>query len=99
MWRLAVFASVVMAVALPAIASAPASAKSGGVVTNYTDPSINRPLAITAGPDGALWFTNNRGKSIERITTTGAVTNFTGPKISSASETSLSSTDQFPAAG
>ena len=33
------------------------------------------PFGITAGPDGALWFTNN-GDSIGRITTAGAVTSY-----------------------
>ena len=47
-----------------------------GMVTNYTDPSINNPLGITAGPDGALWFTNHGNDSIGRITPIGAtVTN------------------------
>ena len=31
-----------------------------GAVTNYTGIGIKRPLAIAAGPDGALWFTNER---------------------------------------
>ena len=34
-----------------AIASTP-------VVTNYTGTGISSPDGITAGPDGALWFTN-----------------------------------------
>ena len=57
---------------------------SGGTVTNYTDPSINHPVAIAAGPDGALWFTNSGSgtNSIGRITTTGTVTNYTGTGIS-----------------
>ena len=55
-----------------------------GVVTNYTGTGINGPAGITAGPDGALWFTNlgdYRGDSIGRITTGGAVTTFTGEGI------------------
>ena len=32
----------------------------GGVVTNYTGTGISGPTGITAGPDGALWFTNYR---------------------------------------
>ena len=39
-----------------------------GAVTNYTATGISRPVAIRAGPDGALWFTN--WNSIGRITTT-----------------------------
>jgi streptogramin lyase len=54
-----------------------------GVVTTYTDPSINTspPLGITAGPDGALWFTNLSNNSIGRITTSGVVSNYTDPSI------------------
>ena len=50
-------------------------------MTNYTDPSINFPDGITAGPDGALWFTNEDDNSIGRITTDGVVTNYTDPSI------------------
>ena len=54
---------------------------STGVVTNYTDSTIDGPNGITAGPDGALWFTNSWGNSIGRITTSGVVTNYTGSGI------------------
>jgi virginiamycin B lyase len=33
-------------------------------------PGISIPGGITAGPDGALWFTDNGNNSIGRITTT-----------------------------
>ena len=56
---------------------------SAPVVTNYTDPCISGPSGITAGPDGALWFTNNVTNSIGRITTSGVVTNYTDPSIGS----------------
>jgi len=46
-----------------------------GVVTNYTDSSIDDPEGITAGPDGSLWFTKGNS-SIGRITTAGKVTNY-----------------------
>ena len=36
-----------------------------GVVTNYTGSGISRPVGITAGPDGALWFTND-GEQLDR---------------------------------
>jgi streptogramin lyase len=42
---------------------------------------IDSPEHITAGPDGALWFTNEFGNSIGRITTSGQVTSFTGTDI------------------
>ena len=44
-------------------------------------PRHQPPEGITAGPDGALWFTNDGSNSIGRITTTGTVTNYTGPGI------------------
>jgi virginiamycin B lyase len=55
------------------------------VVTNYTDPTISSPDAITSGPNGDqdLWFTNLGNDSIGRITTSGVVTNYTSPTISS----------------
>ena len=52
-----------------------------GVVTNYTGTGIDDPDGITAGPDGALWFTNDGNNSIGRITTAGMVTNYTGTGI------------------
>jgi virginiamycin B lyase len=45
-------------------------------VTNFTGSGISRPYGITAGPDGALWFTNYGTNSIGRITTNGTVTNY-----------------------
>src|SRR5580700_11472438 len=33
-------------------------ARAQDVVTKYADSTISRPEGITAGPDGALWFTN-----------------------------------------
>ena len=41
----------------------------------------DRPAAIAAGPDGALWLTNAGSNSIGRITTGGQVTDYTGPGI------------------
>ena len=45
-------------------------------VTNYAGPAIDNPQGITAGPDGALWFTNEANNSIGRITTTGIITDY-----------------------
>jgi hypothetical protein len=39
----------------------------GGAITNFTDPSTNYPDGITAGPDGALWFTDVDNNSIGRL--------------------------------
>ena len=47
-----------------------------GVVSNFADPSMSNPDAITAGPDGALWFTNWNYSSVERISTSGVLTNY-----------------------
>jgi virginiamycin B lyase len=60
------------------------SSLSNGTANDYTDPSIYTPESITAGPDGALWFTNDGPEgndSIGRITTAGVVTNYTDPRI------------------
>ena len=43
------------------------------MIANYTDPSIANPTSISAGPDGALWFTNYNNNSIGRITTSGGI--------------------------
>ncbi len=54
-----------------------------GVMTSYTGDGIDMPWGITAGPDGALWFTNtaNGNSSIGRITTGGVVSDYTGTGI------------------
>ena len=67
------------ALVLPSAMGSPALAS--GAVANYSDPTISAPAGITAGPDGALWFTNCSNNSIGRITTTGTVTNYTGTGI------------------
>ena len=54
----------------------------GPTISSYTDPSISGPAGITAGPDGALWFTNAGNNSIGRITTAGTVTSYADPSIS-----------------
>ena len=38
---------------------------------------------ITAGPDGALWFTEYSANRIGRITTAGVITEYTVPTASS----------------
>jgi streptogramin lyase len=73
-----------------------------GSVTNQYPLSTNSgPQGISAGPDGALWFTNgldgcpggcvndvssSTGNSIGRITTAGAITQFTIPTANSNPE-------------
>jgi virginiamycin B lyase len=44
-------------------------------VTEFPIPTASsKPADITAGPDGALWFTENAGNQIGRITTAGVIT-------------------------
>ncbi|MGD0379803.1 MAG: hypothetical protein ABSC30_07445 [Acidimicrobiales bacterium] len=52
-----------------------------GVLTTFSDPSIDLPQGITTGPDGALWFTNEGSNSIGRITTSGVVSNYSDPSV------------------
>ena len=80
--RLALCAAAVMALAVPTVVVSPASAKSGGVVAIYPEPSVKGPVGIVAGPDGALWFTTAANDSIGRITTAGTITSYTDPTIS-----------------
>jgi streptogramin lyase len=58
-----------------------------GADTVTTSSGIDNPVGITAGPDGALWFTNQgpgegSGGSIGRITASGTITSYTDPSIS-----------------
>jgi hypothetical protein len=55
-----------------------------GVVTNeFAVPALDAPAtqlgAIAAGPDGALWVTESRSGKIARITTGGALSEYTLP--------------------
>lgn len=46
-------------------------------VTEYPVPTAkSSPNGITAGPDGALWFTENVAGKIGRITTAGVITEY-----------------------
>jgi streptogramin lyase len=48
-----------------------------GTITAFPVPAANANLSlITAGPDGALWFTEKNGDQIGRITTAGSVTEY-----------------------
>jgi sugar lactone lactonase YvrE len=46
---------------------------------NIADEAINVPSSIAAGSDGALWFTENGGQKIGRITTAGAISEYPLP--------------------
>jgi virginiamycin B lyase len=59
-----------------------------GVVTSFQvtgdfEPS-SEPYGITAGQDGALWFTERLGNKIGRLTTAGVLTKFPLPTASSS---------------
>ena len=69
MARLLLVLAAVLA-GLPALmpaAAAAAQAARAGSITIY--PGISDPQAITAGPDGAMWFTQAYTSGIGRITT------------------------------
>ena len=57
------------------VAGAPAHAAPLGEITEFPTAPGSRPLAIVAGPDGALWFTQIAANSIGRMTTDGVLTN------------------------
>jgi uncharacterized protein (TIGR03437 family) len=66
---------------IASIAALPARAIN---LTEYVAPTPNSGLnLITAGPDGALWFTESAGNKIGRITPNGAITEFPLPKADS----------------
>jgi streptogramin lyase len=46
--------------------------------------AASEPVGITSGPDGALWFVEQTGNNVGRITTAGAVTEFAIPTVNSA---------------
>lgn len=57
----------------------PAGPATAGIV-EFAVPTANAaPLGIAAGPDCALWFTEDRGNRIGRITATGEITEFPIP--------------------
>jgi virginiamycin B lyase len=60
------------------LASPSASAQS---ITRFVIPTPDSaPTAITAGPDGALWFAESQGHKIGRIATDGTITEFPLPE-------------------
>jgi len=71
-------------IAPAALVAKPTAHVSAGAITEYTVPiSSSEPFGITAGPDAALWFTDEEGY-IGRMTTAGAVTsapNYDGSQI------------------
>src|SRR5258708_4556113 len=60
--------------------TAPTALALSGKIREFAVPTANSgPLDITAGPDGNLWFTEQNGNQIGRITTAGAITEFSLP--------------------
>jgi streptogramin lyase len=54
------------------------------VTDEFTIPTAgSQPRGIVSGPDGALWFTEQSGNQIGRITTAGVITEFTIPSNAS----------------
>ena len=66
------------AAAQPVAEGSPGAAGPKVVITSFAN-SASTPSGITAGADGALWFTN--GDSIGRITTKGKVAVYEHPRI------------------
>jgi streptogramin lyase len=57
----------------------------GQVITEFPVPTANSlPNGIAAGPDGNLWFTEQSGNKIGRITTASVFTEFTVPTVNSS---------------
>ncbi|HEY7126720.1 MAG TPA: protein kinase [Ktedonobacterales bacterium] len=55
-----------------------------GVITEFGLATVNSgPAQITLGPDGALWFTENNGNKIGRITPNGDLNGFNVPTANS----------------
>ena len=53
-----------------------------GAFTKYTIPTANiRPAGITAGPDGALWFTESQETNVVTRSAAGFTTHYTGGKV------------------
>jgi virginiamycin B lyase len=58
----------------------PVSAAGAATITEYPVPTAaGMPWGITAGPDGALWFTELDGNKIGRLTTSGTFTEYSVP--------------------
>src|SRR5213080_3960121 len=69
---------------LAIVAATPARAvPTLGRFRQFPLPSHSRPVGITAGPDGNLWFTESGRDRIGRITTAGVITEFPVPTASS----------------
>ena len=66
---------------LPAVAAPVRNATGAAKSAGLTASASCSPYGIAAGPDGALWFTNEGDNSIGRITTSGVISSYTGNGI------------------
>ena len=83
----ALLTAVLACVVLLGLSSAPAWAKAG-TIKEFPIPTKSAPFAITAGPDGNLWFTEVTAGAgqIGRLTPSGRFTVFPVPTASSMPE-------------
>lgn len=70
------FRTILSTLILGLVMVAPLSVNAVTINEFSTPTASSRPDGITAGPDGNLWFTENNGNNIGRITTTGVITEF-----------------------
>ncbi len=74
--------SATVSASAPNIAATSASVQIVPTITEFNIPGGSQgsaPVSIAAGSDGALWFTESTADQIGRITTAGAITEFTDP--------------------
>jgi virginiamycin B lyase len=86
-WRshlTALLTALIACVSLLSLSCAPAWA-TAGTIKEFPTPTKSAPIAITAGPDRALWFTEftNGAGAIGRITPSGRFTVFPFPTANS----------------
>ncbi len=79
-------AAAVVGVGVFVILSLPTVAAAQQTIVEYTIPTASSaPAGMTPGPDGALWFIENGGNNVGRMTPDGGVTNeYAIPTASSA---------------
>src|SRR5450755_1942513 len=63
-------------------------------IVEYSIPTVtSNAIAITAGPDGNLWFAEERGNKIGRIATSGRITEYPIPTAGSSPENIIAGPD------
>jgi streptogramin lyase len=76
---------IVIEAVLSVVLLFPLSAVAAVVITEYPVPcSCSSPRGITSGPDGNLWFTEDAGNKIGKVTTSGTFTEYTVPTSGSS---------------